>query len=47
MSWFLLTSRNPKVSELRLQFENNERRKNNLPPLSFFVPYQFLQRQKK
>ena len=37
-TWFLLTSRNPKVSELRLQLEN-------LAPFSFFVPYQFLQRQ--
>ena len=45
-TWFLLTSRNPKVSELRLQSENSERRKQNLPPLSFFVPYQFLQRQR-
>ena len=45
MSWFLLTSRNPKVSELRLQSENNERRQQGLPPYSFFVPYQFLQHQ--
>lgn len=42
MPWFLLTSLNPKVAEFRLQSENNERRRNNLPPYSFFVPYQFL-----
>ena len=40
----MLTSRNPKDTELRLQLENNARTANQLPPFRFFVPYQFLQR---
>ena len=40
----MLTSRNPKDTELKLQLENNGRTAKHLPPFRFFVPYQFLRR---
>ena len=40
--WFIMTSPDPKLVELKLLEENIRREKDGMPTFQYFIPYQFL-----
>ena len=40
--WFIMTSPDPKLVELKLLEENIQREKDGMPTFQYFIPYQFL-----